>query len=86
MLFRSGLIGLAAIIAAYILCVAWYFMAAPTRRNLAWPFALSLFVASFPINSQPVLFTHWYFPVLLLLLCAMLATLGDDNLVAESQD
>ncbi len=82
---ETGLVGLAAIIAAYILCVTWYFMAPPTRRNLAWPFALSLFVASFPINSQPVLFTHWYFPVLLLLLCAMLATLGDESMVAESR-
>ena len=83
---ETGLIGLAAIIAAYILCVTWYFMATPTRRNLAWPFALSLFVASFPINSQPVIFTHWYFPVLLLLMCAMLAALVDESMATENRD
>ena len=53
---------------------------------MAWPFACSLFVASFPINSQPVLFTHWYFPVLLLLVCAMLAALVDDSMAAENRD
>ena len=83
---ETGLIGLAAIIAAYIFCVTWYFMATPTRRNLAWPFALSLFVATFPINSQPVLFTHWYFPVLLLLVCAMLAALVDESMATENRD
>ncbi len=83
---ETGLIGLAAIIAAYILCVTWYFLATPMRRNLAWPFALSLFVASFPINSQPVIFTHWYFPVLLLLMCAMLAALVDESMADENRD
>ena len=82
---ETGLIGLTAIIAAYILCMKWYFQATPRRRHLAWPFALSLFVASFPINSQPVLYTHWYFPVLLLLMCAMLATLADDSII-KNQD
>ena len=83
---ETGLIGLAAIIALYILCVKWYFLAPPTRRDLAWPFACGLFVASFPINSQPVLFTHWYFPVLVLLVCAMLAALMGDDRAAENRD
>ncbi len=72
---ETGLIGLAAVLAALFLGVRWYFAAPPERRRPAWPFAFGLLVAVFPINSQPVIYTHWWFPVLLLLLCAGLVAL-----------
>lgn len=76
---ESGLVGLAAIVAAFVLVVRWYIGAAPHRRAQAWPWLTSLLVAVFPINSQPVLYTHWWFPPLLLLLCMGLAALDDDR-------
>ncbi len=72
---ETGLIGLAAVLAALFLGVKWYFAAPPERRWQAWPFAFGLLVAVFPINSQPVIYTLWWFPILLLLLCANLAAL-----------
>lgn len=72
---ESGLIGLAAVLAALFLGVKWYWTAPPACREQAWPFALGLLVAVFPINSQPVIYTLWWFPILLLLLCASLAAL-----------
>lgn len=80
---ETGLAGFAGISAIYLLCMIWYFRASRERRDLALPFAFSLFVATFPINSQPVLFTHWWFPLILLLMCGMLAALGDDQPGAE---
>jgi len=75
---ESGFTGLAAVILAFVLVVRWYFAAAPPRRAQAWPWLASLLVAVFPLNSQPVLYTHWWFPLLLLLLCAGLAALEDE--------
>ena len=79
-LAESGLLGLAAIVTAFVLVVRWYVAAADLRRAQAWPWLTALLVAVFPINSQPVLYTHWWFPILLLLLCMGLAALdGDGN-------
>ncbi|OGI44354.1 MAG: hypothetical protein A2150_04845 [Candidatus Muproteobacteria bacterium RBG_16_64_11] len=72
---ESGLIGLAAIVSAFVLVVRWYAQTPPVRRRQAWPYLLSLLVAVFPLNSQPVLYTHWWLPPLLLMLCAGLAAL-----------
>lgn len=72
---ESGLIGFGAILAAFGLVVRWYRRAPRARRDQAWPWAWALLVAVFPVNSQPVLYTHWWLPVLLLLLCASLAAL-----------
>jgi O-antigen ligase len=72
---ETGLPGLLALCAAVALGAVWYLRASLDRRDRAWPFALALLVYAFPINSQPVLFTHWMFPVVLLLLCGMLAAL-----------
>jgi len=78
---ETGLIGLMSVLTALFLGVKWYFAAPPERRRQAWPFAFGLLVAVFPVNSQPVIYTHWWFPVLLLLLCASLAALdpADDS-------
>lgn len=76
---ETGLMGFAGIAAIYLLCMIWYLRASRERREVASPFAFSLFVATFPINSQPVLFTHWWFPLNLLLMCGMLAALEGDK-------
>ncbi len=76
---ESGMIGLAGLIAVIGLCAAWYCRAPPERRRQAAPFAAPLAVIAFPLQSQPVLYTIWWFPIVLLLLCAMLAALGNSN-------
>ncbi|MEO7557777.1 MAG: O-antigen ligase family protein [Gammaproteobacteria bacterium] len=76
---ESGVIGFAGLLAAIGLCAAWYFHAPPERRRQAAPFVASLVVIAFPLQSQPVLYTLWWFPIVLLLLCAMLAALGNNN-------
>ena len=72
---ETGLIGLAAFIATISLIVRWYRQAAPHAREAANPYVASLAVIAFPINSQPVLYSGWWFPIVLLLLCGMLAAL-----------
>ena len=72
---ETGLIGLAAFLAAIALIVRWYRQAAPHARAAANPYMVSLGVIAFPINSQPVLYSGWWFPIVLLLLCGMLAAL-----------
>ena len=72
---ETGLPGLLALCVIVGLGIRWYLRAPADRRNHAWPFALALLVYAFPVNSQPVLFTHWMFPVVVLLLCGMLAAL-----------
>jgi len=77
---ETGVPGLLALMGALLLCIRWYWEAPPERRARAWPYALALTVYFFPINTQPPLFNHWLFPVLLLLLAAMLAALdGPDK-------
>lgn len=72
---ETGLIGLAAFLFAIALIVRWYRQAAPHAREAANPYVASLAVIAFPINSQPVLYSGWWFPIVLLLLCGMLAAL-----------
>lgn len=72
---ESGIPGLAGLIAIVALCIRWFRRAAPEQRRQAAPFAASLGIVAFPIQSQPVLYTIWWFPVLLLLLCGLLAAL-----------
>ncbi len=73
---EAGLIGLAGILAVVTLCIVWYTRAPHEARQRAWPWGLGLAAIAFPVQSQPVLFTHWWFPVMLLALCALLAELG----------
>jgi len=74
---ETGLIGLAGLIAAVSLCVLWYYRAPTDTRRRAWPYALGLTAIAFPVQSQPVLFTHWWFPPMLLVVCAFLAELEE---------
>lgn len=73
---ETGLIGLITIIVSIGLCVRWFLLAHITQRNLAAPYAACLLVVVFPVQSQPVLYTIWWFPVILLLLGGMIAALG----------
>jgi hypothetical protein len=73
---ESGICGLAGIVTTVGLCVAWFLQATEAQRAHAAPYAASLAVIAFPIQSQPVLFTLWWFPVVLLLLCGMLSALS----------
>lgn len=72
---ESGLIGLAGLLAAIILLIRWYRQAAPELRSRAAPYAASLAVIAFPLQSQPVLYRAWWFPIVLLLLCGFVAAL-----------
>ena len=76
---ESGWPGLAGLLAAVGLCGFWFLRAPAERRRQAAPYAASLFVIAFPIQSQPVLYTIWWFPVVLLLLCGMLAALKQNQ-------
>jgi len=72
---ESGLIGLAGLLVSIALVVRWYFQATPDLRTLAAPYAASLAVITFPIQSQPVLYRAWWFPIVLLLLCGLIIAL-----------
>jgi O-antigen ligase len=72
---ESGLIGLAGLLAAIILILKWYYQSSPASRKLAAPYAASLTVIAFPIQSQPVLYSAWWFPIALLLLCGLVIAL-----------
>lgn len=72
---ESGLIGLAGLLAVIALLVRWYLLAAPECRRLAAPYAASLAVIAFPLQSQPILFRPWWFPVVLLLLSGFIIAL-----------
>ena len=79
---ETGLIGLLAFCIVVTLAVRWYWLGTPGRRQQAWPFALGLLVYAFPINSQPVLFSQWFFPAVVLLFTGMLAAL-DEPVISE---
>lgn len=72
---ESGSIGLAGLLAAIIMLARWYLRAPSEHRRLAAPYAASLAVIAFPLQSQPVLYRVWWFPVVLLLLCGFITAL-----------
>lgn len=72
---ESGLIGLAGLLISVALVIKWFFQAPPGLRDLAAPYAASLAVIAFPIQSQPVLYRAWWFPIVLLLLCGLVIAL-----------
>jgi len=74
---EMGLPGLIGLLAAFILVVKWYLSSSAEARHRAWPWALALMVYFFPFNTQPPLLRHWTFPIMLMLLAAMLAALDE---------
>lgn len=76
---EMGISGLLGLLAAFGLGVYWYLSASPLSRERAWPWALALMVYFFPLNTQPPMLRHWTFPVLLMLLAAMLAALDEPD-------
>jgi O-antigen ligase len=68
---ESGMIGLAGLLISVTLVIKWFFRASPSLRAAAAPYAASLAVIAFPIQSQPVLYRIWWFPIVLLLLCGL---------------
>lgn len=78
-LAETGLVGLMGLLAAIALCFRWYQKSPPDRRAAATPYAVCLAIIAFPVNSQPVLFLGWWFPIVLLLLCGMLAALDGED-------
>lgn len=80
---ETGLIGLAGLLIAITLIVRWYRQASAPARAAANPYAVTLAVIAFPINSQPVLYAGWWFPIVLLLLCGLLAALADVSTVPD---
>jgi O-antigen ligase len=76
---ESGLIGLAGLLISVALVIKWFFQAPAGGRALAAPYAASLAVIAFPIQSQPVLYRAWWFPIVLLLLCGLVAALQPEK-------
>jgi len=74
---ESGLIGLTGLLICIGLVVKWYFQASPGHRALSAPYAASLALIAFPIQSQPVLYSAWWFPIVLLLLCGFVTALQE---------
>ncbi len=72
---ETGWVGLIGLIVVIVLCVHWFGAAPPRQRALAAPYAGTLAVIAFPLQSQPVLYIIWWFPVVLLLMCGLLAAL-----------
>ncbi|NWG86903.1 MAG: O-antigen ligase family protein [Hydrogenophilaceae bacterium] len=73
---ESGWPGLIGLISIVVLSALWLYRSPSEQRRQAAPFAASLAVIAFPIQSQPVLYSIWWFPVVLLLLCGMIAALN----------
>ena len=89
---ETGLTGLLFFAAILAVTIKWYLSAPQQARIKAWPYAVGLVSDVFPLNSQPVLYKNWWFPVLLLLYCLLLtcvqyspekktAAVGNDRLV-----
>lgn len=69
---EAGLVGLLALAALITLTIRWYRALPEAGKKRAFPFAYSLFVAFFPLNSQLSVFIGWWYLTLLLIFCAML--------------
>ena len=82
---ETGLIGLAGLVAIIGFGAGWYLRAPPERRAAAAPYGASLAAIAFPIQSQPVLFTLWWFPVVVLLLCGFLTALSPRDKPCQGQ-
>lgn len=81
-LAETGLVGGLGLVAIIVLCVRWFMQATPAAQQQAWPYAMPLLALYFPVNTTQPMLVPWWFPVLLLLICALLASLdapSDDH-------
>lgn len=74
-LAETGLVGGLGLVCIIVLCVRWFRQANVLSQRQAWPYALPLMVIYFPINTTQPMLVPWWFPVLLLLACAFVASL-----------
>lgn len=74
-LAETGLVGGMGLVCIIVLCVRWFRQANVLSQHQAWPYALPLMVIYFPINTTQPMLVPWWFPVLLLLACAFIASL-----------
>jgi len=74
-LAETGLVGGLGLVAIVVLCVRWFRQTDMLSQHQAWPYALPLMVIYFPINTTQPMLVPWWFPVLLLLACAFIASL-----------
>ncbi|MBF4988275.1 O-antigen ligase [Methylophilus sp. 14] len=74
-LAETGLVGGLGLVCIIVLCVRWFRQANVLSQHQAWPYALPLMVIYFPINTTQPMLVPWWFPVLLLLACALIASL-----------
>jgi len=75
---ETGLLGLLGFLLIIISAYVWWRKSSDLGKKLAAPYAASLSVIIFPINSQPVLYTLWWFPLVLLLFVGMVSALSHD--------
>jgi O-antigen ligase len=78
-LAETGLVGGLGLLAIVVLCVRWFRQATVTDQHQAWPYALPLMVIYFPVNTTQPMLVPWWFPVLMLLACAFIASLEQSN-------
>ncbi len=74
-LAETGLVGGLGLVAIVVLCVRWFRQADMLSQHQAWPYALPLMVIYFPVNTTQPMLVPWWFPVLMLLACAFVASL-----------
>jgi len=74
-LAETGLVGGLGLVCIIVLCVRWFRQANVLSQHQAWPYALPLMVIYFPINTTQPMLVPWWFPLLLLLVCALIASL-----------
>lgn len=74
-LAETGIVGGLGLLAIIALCVRWYRQAEADCQNQAWPYAVALIAIYFPINTTQPMLVPWWFPVLMLLACAYIASL-----------
>ncbi|MBK6743204.1 MAG: O-antigen ligase family protein [Hydrogenophilales bacterium] len=76
---ETGIIGLASLLALFVILIRWYRALRPAGQERAYPYAFSLCIAVFPFNSQHSVYIGWWFATLLFLACAMLVAGTEGN-------
>ncbi len=76
---ETGFTGLAAFVIAVIVIARWYLSSGNEARGNAWPYAVGLLIYGFPLSSQPVLYSLRTFPLLVLLVAGLLASLESES-------